>query len=75
MNEYILTSFTECSLTFSNEKTAQKHANKFNLQVCKVYMLDEHTPKLIGYGLENENGLMNGNEFYVCDKTWKPKTK
>lgn len=68
MNKYILTSLVECSLTFNNIKSAEEFANKHNLNVCKVYVLDEHTPKLIGFGLENENGLMNGNELYVSGK-------
>lgn len=65
MNEYIITSFVECGLTFNNPQSAQEYADKFELKVCKVFYLDEHTPKLIGYGLENENGLIKGNELYI----------
>ena len=69
MNEYILTTLAECSLTFSNQQTAQKYADKFGLTVCKLYYLDEHQPKHIGYGLENKNGLIRGNELYINGTT------
>lgn len=65
MNKYIITTLAECDLTFSNEQTAQQYADKLNLKVCKVFYLDEHQPKHIGFGLENENGLIQGNEVYV----------
>ena len=69
MNEYIITTLAECSLTFSNEQPAEQYANKLNLKVCKVFYLDEHQPKHIGYGLENENGLIQGNELYINGTT------
>ena len=63
MNKYIIRSFVECSLQFTTLQAAKEIADRYHLTVCKVFYLDEHTPKFIGYGLENENGLMNGNEF------------
>lgn len=69
MNEYIITSFVECGLTFNKPEAAQEYADKFELKVCKVFYLDEHNPKLIGYGLENENGLIKGNELYISGTT------
>lgn len=69
MNEYILTTLAECSLTFSNQTTAQEYADKYQLKVCKLYYLDEHTPKHIGWGLENEDGLTD--ELYVSGEDSK----
>jgi hypothetical protein len=63
MNQYIITTLTECGLHFTNQQSAQDFADKHGVSICQVYYLDEHTPKFIGYGLENENGLMSGNEF------------
>jgi hypothetical protein len=63
MNKYIITSLVECSLYFNNVEPAQDFANEHGLNVCQVYYLDEHTPVFMGYGIENENGLCNGNEF------------
>lgn len=63
MNKYIISSLRECSLQFNTLESAKKFANEHGLNVCQVYYLDEHTPVFIGYGIENENGLMNGNEF------------
>lgn len=70
MNKYLISSFTECSLQFSNEETAREYADRNDLGVCKIYYLDEHTPKFIGYGIENENGLIRGNELPVKCNTW-----
>ena len=63
MNKYIITSLMECSLTFNTLESAKEFADKHQLNVCQVFYLDEHTPKFIGYSIENENGLMNGREF------------
>lgn len=63
MNKYIITSFVECSLHFNTLESAKTFAMKHGLNVCQVYYLEEHTPTFIGYGLENENGLLNGNEI------------
>lgn len=63
MNKYIIKSFVECSLYFKKIEAAQEFADEHQLGVCKVYYLDEHTPTFLGYAIENENGLLNGNEF------------
>lgn len=63
MNGYIVESFTECSLRFNTLESAKAFADKNRLKVCEVYITDENDLVFIGYGLENENGLMNGKEF------------
>ena len=63
MNQYIITSLVECGLYFNNPQSAKEFADKYEMNVCEVYYLDEHAPKFIGYGIENENKLCKGNEF------------
>ena len=63
MNKYIITSFVECGLYFNNPQAAKEFADKYELNVCEVYYQDEGSLKRIGYGIENEDGLMKGNEF------------
>lgn len=58
MNKYLINSFVECSLHFNNVDSAKEYANRNELNVCEVYYLDEHKPRFIGYGIENENGLI-----------------
>lgn len=62
MNKFIITSLTECGLYFNNVESAKEFANRNEMQVCEVYYLDEHTPRFIGYGIENEDGLYSGND-------------
>lgn len=66
MNKHIITSLKECSLTFNTIESAKAFANKHNLQVCQIYYLNEHTPILLGYGIENENEILLGTK----DFTW-----
>lgn len=63
MNQYIITTLAECGLHFTNIESAQDFANKHQLTVCKVYYLDEHTPKFIGYGIEYDNQLLSSRDF------------
>lgn len=63
MNKYLITNLTEASLLFNTIESAQDFADKNELQVCQVYYLDGNNHIFLGYGIENENGLMNGNEF------------
>ena len=63
MNKYIITSLVECSLHFNKFESAKKFADRNELQVCQVFYLDEHIPIFLGFGIENENGLLTGNEL------------
>lgn len=63
MNKYFITSLTECSLRFTTIESAKTFADRNGIKVCQVYYLDGNEGIFLGYGLENEGGLMNGNEF------------
>lgn len=57
MNKYIITSFVECSVTFTTIQSAQSYAKEHGLKVCEVYYQNENSKIFLGFGVENENEL------------------
>lgn len=63
MNTYTIKSFVECGLYFKTIQSAKTFADKHHLKVCEVYYQNGNIKTFIGYGIENEEGLMTGKEF------------
>lgn len=43
MNKHITSSMVQCTLLFNTIEAAKNFADKYNLQVCEVYITDDNT--------------------------------